>query len=51
MTKELQKNDTIKIAGFDNQEGSLFDDNYLNDLKDTLRNHQIKIPENTYFKN
>ncbi len=48
--ERASKNDTIKIAGFDNQEGSLFDDNYLNDLKNTLRNHQIKIPENTIQK-
>jgi erythromycin esterase-like protein len=47
--RAIQK-DTIKIVGFDNQESSLFEDNYLNDLKNTLKNHQIKIPDNTIQK-
>lgn len=48
--ERASKNDIIKISGFDNQEGSLFDNNYLEDLKNTLSNHQVIIPDSTFQK-
>ncbi len=37
------KNDTIKILGFDCQESSIFNNNYLNELEKTLKKYRIKI--------
>ena len=40
-----QKNDIIKILGFDCQESSIFSNNYLKELENTLKKYRIKIPK------
>lgn len=42
--------DTIKILGFDCQEGPLFENHYINDLTTLFKNHEITIPETTLNK-
>ena len=38
MTKQK---DTIKILGFDNQEGILFSNHFMNDLTELIKNRKI----------
>jgi erythromycin esterase-like protein len=48
--ERASQKDTIKISGFDCQEGLLFENHYIDDLKEIFKNHQITIPEETFQK-
>lgn len=42
-----RQKDTIKIAGFDSQEGVLFGNHFMNDLTQLLQNRKINIAKNS----
>ncbi|SHI49940.1 Erythromycin esterase homolog [Flavobacterium terrae] len=44
------KHDTIKILGFDLQEGSLFENYFMGDFKNMIDKHKIKVSENDLIK-
>ncbi|MBE8727866.1 erythromycin esterase family protein [Flavobacterium hungaricum] len=45
--ERAKQKDTIKILGFDNQEGLLFSNHFMNDLIQLLENRKIEIPKNS----
>ena len=42
--------DTIKIVGFDNQESSIFNNNFIEDFRQIIKKRKFKISENTITK-
>jgi erythromycin esterase-like protein len=42
--------DTLKIVGFDSQESSVFNNNFIEDLKQIIKKRKLKIAENTITK-
>ena len=42
--------DTIKIVGFDSQESSIFDNNFIEDFKQIIKKRKLKISDNTITK-
>ncbi|WP_413998123.1 erythromycin esterase family protein [Flavobacterium sp. W1B] len=45
--ERAQQNDTIRILGFDCQEGSIFENHYMDDLIKLFKNRKITLTENT----
>ena len=43
----FKNKDTLKILGFDCQESTIFNNNYLNELENTLKAHKIKLSKKT----
>jgi erythromycin esterase-like protein len=45
--ERAKQKDTIKILGFDNQEGVLFSNHFMNDLNELIKNRKINITKNS----
>lgn len=45
--ERAKQKDTIKIIGFDSQEGVLFSNHFMNDLTDLIKNRKINIAKNS----
>lgn len=45
--ERAKQKDTIKILGFDSQEGILFSNHFMNDLTELIKNRKINIPKNS----
>lgn len=45
--ERAKQKDTIKILGFDSQEGMLFSNHFMNDLTELIKNRKISIVQNS----
>ncbi|ENI5460067.1 erythromycin esterase family protein [Flavobacterium psychrophilum] len=48
--ERAKQKDTIKIVGFDSQDSSLFNNNFIEDLKQIIRKRKLNISENAITK-